>query len=229
MNKKIILASSLVFSVFLLSACNKIPKNSKTETDNTKTNTVQKESNSQQVTEKTQGNDGVFSGTMKDLLGFGRDQKCTYKDAGGNVTTVYISGKKYRADVSNGDDASQGFHSFGDGEYDYTWQGKTGTKMKHIEFDSKNDSMDENSQQEQKKDINNKQKQDFLDRKETFNCSSWKVDQSLLEVPKDVEFTDMSKVMQQTADTLKGVCDSLSGSQKEECLEGMAKMGNFGK
>jgi len=230
MNKKIILVFSLIFSVFLFSACNKVTKNSKTETNNVKTNTAQKESNSKQIAEKTQDKNGIFSGTMKDLLGLGKDQKCTFKDQDGNISNIYTSGDKYRSDIAiNSGGDLQKFHTISDEEYDYTWQGKKGTKMKHLKFDDDDNFIEKTPEKEQGFDVQDKQKQDFLDKKETFNCSNWKVDQSLFKVPTDVEFTDMSKMMQNAADKFKGVCDSLSGAQKTECLEGMEKMGNFGK
>lgn len=72
-----------------------------------------------------EGNSGIFSGSLADLMMRGGDYKCTFDqatEAGSAKGTVYVSGNKVRGDfMMMAQGTTMESHMISDGEWTYTW------------------------------------------------------------------------------------------------------------
>lgn len=169
------------------------------------------------------------SGSIKSLIEAGGSQKCTYKTTEAKYNssgTVYVSGGKMRGDFeSESDGQNQKSHMIYDGNVGYLWMDgqSTGFKMaldpKASESGNSAQSVDTNKNYE-------------------FSCEKWNVDSRAFELPSGVTFSELP-TMPTGADAGAGagaatgagaiggadlksiqqqVCNSLSGTEKEQCL-----------
>jgi hypothetical protein len=201
MKKKIIIAASILV---LLGAIGYIVARSN------KLHTTNSASSSQMV------EDGGSKKSLKDLLSLGAAQKCTY-DGG----VVYVSSGKMRGDFEvKTDESTMKSHVIVDGKTSYFWTEGTGMGVKFVADDDL-DASDSTT--------NEDGVYGSLDAETPMNyvCSAWIVDNSLFALPTDVDFSDMSTLMPSTAPGQTTVtsqcsfCDSLSGTQKAECLSAL--------
>lgn len=173
--------------------------------------------------EKAVSSDSLTKGSIANLLTSGKNVNCTmtYPDGKGSGI-IYVSGKKMRGDFmvnveSLGEVKSSMIQ---DGEYAYLWSDadKKGTKFKVSGIptpspiaNSSNQSVD-------------------LNQEVDLKCSSWGVDPSKFTVPSDVEFTDMSAMMEKVQDqsgaiqdNQSNLCDSITDPQaKAACVSALS-------
>lgn len=222
MNKKIAIGVGVIIVIALLAGFFMRSKKTTEVKDDMSKTTAQKEAT------QPQG----MQNTLKGLLGMGQSQTCTYSVGEGMGTgTVYISGGKMSmvtmVKAGNADVTS---HMIMDGKTSYSWMDgqKTGYKMDFA-------SMQGNTM---KGDVNNSGQANIDPNKQfDFKCSRWSVDNSKFALPTGVEFTDMTKMMQdmqkmqptgQTTPTpaagtmpagsMDAMCDSLQEPAKTQCL-----------
>lgn len=175
------------------------------------------------VVEKQQ-TEGGFSGSIKDLMSFNKNQKCTWTAPDQGTGTVYISGKKTRSEFSmlamNGQPAQDMF-SISDEEWAYSWNPATKKGMKVKVEDTDGEAADINdykSEGEDEVDYQASIEQDY-----EFKCEGWRADAKMFVPPTDVEFTDMDAMveqMEQGTQNMKQFCEMLTGEDKVECLRG---------
>ena len=180
--------------------------------------------------EKTE--EELFSGSFMDLLGKGKNIKCTFNDDNENGRsdgTIYVSGKKSRNDIYvevEGEEKIE-YHTIIDSEYMYTWSSleEQGTKMKFSELEDSTEDFDTPSASEMKDAYG-----EFRDvQKETnFKCMPWIPNNSKFNPPSDIEFVDMTEMMegmQQQAEDMQeslkdmcGMCDMMpTEEEKVDC------------
>lgn len=146
--------------------------------------------------------------SLKELLGVGITQKCTY-DGG----TVYLANGKMRGDFA------EDSHMIVDGTTSYIWTGneKTGFKM----------TFDPNTLETENKETTPANSVDY-NQEYNYDCNNWSLDASVFDLPKDVKFQDFSSLMP-TANPEKaggntsqcGYCDGLDGDSKTQCLQAL--------
>lgn len=230
--KKITLSTFLIISTFVLAGCNKNPDQAlKTEKE-----VPTQQASQEETTQEKTGSKHDFVGSLKDLVGMGKAQKCTWESQKEGRGVVYVSGDKTRSEVTlkllAGDDAPQikQMMSISDGEYAYSWdpQAKTGMKIKlddqkiDSETASKMKEADYMSDSENI-DSENSKYEETMAKDYQYQCEAWKADESKFIPPTDIKFTDMNAMVQQTkqnAGKMKEVCNMLSGADKEKCLQG---------
>lgn len=154
------------------------------------------------VTEnKPQNDETSVKGSLLDLMKLGKNVKCTYwtDQEGTTMAGVsYISGQKVRGDFDittydvNTEEGSNTIksHMVTDGEWVYTWSTATpqGFKMKVDQ--------PENTSTDTTKEAPTKALNESFD----YKCTPWLVDNSLFEIPSDIEFTDFSTMMEDLKD-----------------------------
>lgn len=222
MNKKIAIGVGVIIVIALLAGFFMRNKNTAEVKDNMGKTLPEQEA------AQPQG----MQNTLKGLLGLGQSQTCTYNVGEGlGTSTVYVAGGKMRTDTlvktGTSDFVS---HTIMDGQSVYSWMDgqKTGYKMDFA-------SMQGNTM---KGDVNNSGQANIDPNKQfDFKCSRWSVDNSKFALPTGVEFTDMTKMMQdmqqmqptgQTTPTpgagtmpagsMDAMCDSLQEPAKTQCL-----------
>lgn len=126
-------------------------------------------------------------GSIKSLLGVGKNVSCSvkYPESAGDGK-IYVAGDRVRGDFTLMiDNKEMESHMIVDREFGYFWSGTQGTKMKIDETEKTASPLPEG--QEQTQDI---------DKEVDLNCSSWSVDNSKFTIPTNVQFTDMTEIMQ---------------------------------
>ena len=186
-----------------------------------------KAGNQAAVTEQEQQQDGSFNGTIKDLMGANKAQKCIWETAEQGSSTVYVDGKKTRAESdipAMGDQPAQQMIAITDPEWSYSWNPvtKKGMKVKIEEADL--NEVDPREDGEVWEDAaGDAEYMETINQDFEFKCESWKADAKMFFPPTDVNFTDMNAMMEgvkQNLQEMKKVCDMLSGEDKAECLAG---------
>jgi len=179
---------------------------------------------------------------VSDIFNMGNSKECTYEikvDATTTTGHMYIFGKKmaHTATIKM-EDKEQVMNYIMDEEWLYSWgDGMPNMKMNLKDMEKVGKDMEKDITEIQ--DINTEESEEIdynkLGIKDdmNLNCKNWNVDNSKFELPKDVEFTDITKTMtdftkqfQQTtekADDLKdsmcGACNMTPDEQtKKECL-----------
>ena len=164
--------------------------------------------------------------SLKDLISSGVAQKCTYSTKDDSISSegvTYISGGKVRGDFTTvSDGKTTASHMITDGKTNYIWtEGeKTGLKMTITDTVSTPAPVTEE---------NGSYSGSNLDQKFDYKCSTWIADQSMFTPPTSVTFTDFSNMFAPTSAPNTGVqnttqcsvCDSLSGSEKSQCLSAL--------
>lgn len=194
----------IFLSALLLSACSFIaPKTSTGEN-------VQ--------TEKTATEEQSFSGTIQDLIKTGASQKCVWKTTSNDGEAIegemVIFGKKFSQTVTISD--GKQIRSVSDGQFMYTWGVPDQNKGIKFDFaqmlqkaaDSENNASDASAQGQASD----------LTAKIDFKCSSWNVDESQFAVPANVEFADMTQLVNKAVSAACDICDKLPDvSSREQC------------
>ena len=154
-------------------------------------NEVKNPDTNQEIANKeSAGNkDGNYFETLTDLMKRGKSMKCTYTqevEGGGTATgVVYMADKKARTEIttSEGTGHAGKMYALVDHEWTYSWaEGSSqGYKMtlKASEPGEKNE-----------KTISD------MSKKIKFECKSWKKDNSKFKVPTNIEFQDLSEMME---------------------------------
>jgi len=189
MIKKFTPIVTLIITSLFLSACNlSIP--SKTQ-------------NAAPEEEKTvsQAGEETFSGSVLDLLSQNKNATCTWsytdpEDQQTNTGTVYISGKKFRQEISmdTAEEEKINISTISDGDFVYMWnssQPGQGIKMK---LDLEQTDGEEDTKIDTPTDV---QSSVELEKKFDYHCSAWVVDNSKFNLPEGVQFMDLAETMNQ--------------------------------
>lgn len=165
--------------------------------------------------------------SLKDLFAAGISQKCTFKDTEAETNiqgTVYATSGKFRGDFSTvASGQTFGSHMIVDGTTSYVWMDGQKKGFKST-FESTSDFSQPSVSPESKDQV----KDMDLNKKVSYDCTPWILDDALLKLPADVEFTDMSSLMMPTKpaglnesegdnSSQCAACDSLSGAAKTQC------------
>jgi hypothetical protein len=192
------------------------------------------------VEEKEDENEGgLFSGSLKDLMARGADTQCTWSSTNEGAKiggTVYVSGTKFYQEFSSTDSKNGSelkSYILNDGTWIYQWSAlsKVGTKMKMDEVKKlaeeaqkkiSNDAID-------KQDVENNNVN--LDNEFDYNCQKWTVDVSRFQLPTDIQFNDLSQMLNNLPKAVGGnsaidvcqMCEKLPTEGKAACLESCKK------
>lgn len=149
-------------------------------------------------------------GSIFDLLNKNVPLSCNFEYVGEDNQTrgvTYVDGNKIRGDFfTTTTEGMMENHMISDGEYVYTWSSAMpqGIKMKIDEFEKDMDlKPNENMKQEDQSEL---LKGDY-----DYKCLPWNTDSSVFELPSDIEFTDLSEMMnslQQTIPNALNLCAS---------------------
>lgn len=131
--------------------------------------------------------------SLKDLLGLGVAQKCTYNFSTGDTNSegeIIVSGKKFRQTTKiMGDNGNMTVSAYSDGEYMYTWNDQvpnSGIKFK-IE-DTENDSSPSTGKESAgTESVDMNQQYDY-------NCTPTTVTDADWKLPAGMQFTDMAEL-----------------------------------
>lgn len=171
--KKIKYLSLLIAASLILSACGKEKINEGMD--------VNKESNKTEVSEKK---------SLKELLGLGTAQKCTFEvNDEGQITKgeIIIKGEKFKQSTEiTSDEGIMKIYSISDGQYFYFWNDAikgSGSKMK---IEAVTTTPEKNTQKQEN--INWEEKMDY-------KCNPATLSEADLALPTDVEFVDLSEMM----------------------------------
>ena len=164
--------------------------------------------------------------TLKSILMGGKNIKCNVKYDDSNMSGMMYSStdKKTRFDFKSQDASGKEMdgHVIYDGTYGYFWSSAAtqGTKMKIENLEEYTNPSPGTDQSNQSVDWNKDVDTD---------CSSWSVDNSVFTPPSNVEFMDLSSMMQMgtsspgtgtTPAINKGICDQITDPQaKASCLQ----------
>ena len=169
-------------------------------------------SNLTKSSEKEKGN--TIKGTITDLLARGENMTCRFsssKDGSSIEGVVYVSGKNSRSDITaiNEDGVKMETHAIIKDEWMYMWSSDRKEGMKLTVENSLTEPVLEEPVEEDdpaQAAIDANAVMDELD----YDCSSWPVDQSKLEVPSDITFVDLTKQLEGLQDQLRSACDLCS-------------------
>jgi hypothetical protein len=230
MKKQLILGVSLL-AILTLSGCG-----NKAQETGEKTKSTEK--NSTNVQKEKESESGLFSGSIKDLLARGSDTQCSWSttnDSGKATGTVYVSGDKFFQDFSTTQAKLGEIKSYllKDGEWIYQWNSmsKMGTKMKTSEVEKMAEDVQKNSPIDTDVKPNEEGRRNIdLDNKVDYDCQKWNVDASKFVLPADIQFNDLSQMLnnlpksggQVPADACQ-MCDNLPVEAKAVCLQNCNK------
>jgi hypothetical protein len=181
--------------------------------------------------------DNKFSGTFLELLALGQNYSCTYRttDSTGSQMSgmAYVAGagKKINGQftLTQADGTTMDSNFISDGEYNYIWTSaqKQGIRIKVGAND--NSLFGSDSDSEKSTGISDQDKVDF-------DCKPWTVDNSMFIPPADMEYVDLSEMMQMqptsaamqeggesdTATPDCSVCNQIpEGPSKTQCLQSL--------
>jgi len=183
--KKYIYLTALLLSIsVMLTACT-------TKKDQKVEEIVENENS--EVTAITEDGEENLSGNIFDLVNLNKSIKCTFKSetedgAASGVTYVADGKTKTEFEIKN-EEMEMKSYSVSDGDWMYTWtsENNQGTKMNLNEMQ---DMADENIEEETEEIEYTNQTQDF-----DYKCTPWSVDNSVFELPENIEFMDLSEMM----------------------------------
>lgn len=165
--------------------------------------------------------------SLKDLMGLGITQECKFTDqTSASQGVVHTSGNKVHGRFTTTvEGQTMVSNMLSDSETIYIWtEGQAqGMKMTVSSMDDFSDAPDE-----QKGSVNLNQQVDY-------SCGVWVVDPTVFEVPTNVEFQDLSAIMEQTQQVVQEAqeadadsetqqceaCDSLPDSAKNSCRQAL--------
>jgi hypothetical protein len=181
MKNKWLVVAAIVIIVLLIGAGLYLMKSAKTAP-------AQKVANTQTAKPQTTNS---LKGTIIGLLSGGKNVNCqvTYPDNKG-TGSVYVSDKKFAGDFTmKGTDGKETTgHMISDGTYMYIWSSGMPTGIKMSIEAAKNAAA--NTQTNQSVNIN---------QEVSLNCNPWAPDASKFTLPSDIQFRDMSQLLQQVA------------------------------
>jgi outer membrane lipoprotein-sorting protein len=151
-------------------------------------------------------NSAIVSGpqSLHDLIGMGKDMECTWKttDDKGKETDgkMNISGPKFKMDMAMDNPNGSGkidYYTLSDGTWVYTWgmmPNNTGTKMKFEDVQKVNQGVADSGSQSV---AANKWKSGEADwqKKYDYQCAPWTASDSDLTPPSDINFMDMTQLI----------------------------------
>lgn len=163
------------------------------------------------------------SGTLASLMASRQNLECTFEHRdGANVTsgTVYMTGgaERMRGDftLEQGSAEAMEAHMIRTGGYNYVWGSffPQGIKSK-VTAENEGKLFDDD--------------EGGIDEDTTFDCASWRVDNSKFSLPSGVEFMDISKQIEQIDSAMEEVmsqqcaaCDQVpAGAAREQCLQAL--------
>ncbi|MCR4263996.1 MAG: hypothetical protein NUV98_04750 [Candidatus Roizmanbacteria bacterium] len=163
--------------------------------------------------------------SLRALMQLGSNQTCTFSDTESQSEgTVYIAGGNVRGDFSSElTDSEMVSHMIVTDETMYMWvDGQTsGFKMSLTELEEAQDDTALNEQ--------NSPKSVDIDKQIDYECSSWRVENSVFTPPSTIEFTDFSEMMESAEGMMEesdtdtsdqcAVCANLPDSAKQQCLD----------
>lgn len=204
-----------------------------------KTTSEQSGAGEKPAVQQQEKKEGLFQGSLKDLMGRGTSQVCTWSfednEAGASSGKLYISGNKfYQEFKTTGGPEGQALESYviNDGEWIYQWNSitQTGTKIKIEDMEK----MEQNQLENPETGTGEKAEVVDWDKRMEYDCESWVADDSKFKVPEDKEFTDLNSMLEtmqkgvqemgqqgarmETMDPCQ-ICESLPAEAKGECLK----------
>src|SRR3989344_7539153 len=135
-----------------------------------------------------------ISGKFADLINAGRSMECTFSgetDGYKTTGTVFVAGKNMRGDFnSESKGKMMDSHMIQNGETIYSWttEPKQGMMMKITKEDQAGDLDESNTGP-------NKSFED-MDKNYDYQCKNWSGDQSKFQPPSDIQFQDLSVMME---------------------------------
>lgn len=179
-------------------------------------------SSSSSPEEAQQTSKTMSKGSIRNLLLAGKSVSCVVDyGSGGTKGTTYVSGNKVRADftIQVPDNQETDSHMIQSDDTAYIWSSANpkGTKFT---IDKTQASVTPAADSQNMN----------LDQEVDMDCSDWSVDQSVFVPPTNVEFVDLSAMMNQgkveanpTSGTQKSVCDAISDpTAKAACEQAMS-------
>lgn len=160
------------------------------------------------------------TGTIKSILEGGKTLKCAVdysQEENGGKGTVYVAGKKMRADlISDLEGKTMESHVIYDENYSYIWSSNQadGVKMKITEEDLKE------SEEFKNESID-------LEKEGKIQCSPWVSDNAKFNPPSNIKFADLTEMMDSlkpktNGETNTAVCDQIPDpSAKAECVKAL--------
>ncbi len=164
--------------------------------------------------------DEIKRTSMKGLLAMGIPQQCTYNDSQGNGGTVFVGNNKMRGDFVSKDEEDKEVksHMITVDQTSYIWMDEEKQGFKMAWDINKVDGEDEVLPTPQPGQIDANQEVDY-------KCQPWILNNSVYEVPKDVTFSDFSKMLAPTGQAggidVKtaqcAACDSAPEESRAQC------------
>ena len=153
--------------------------------------------------------------SLKDLIGLGQSQQCSFSMDEGSSGSVYVASGKMRGDFTTTSDGQTTVsHMLVDGQTSYLWMDGQDTGYKF--------SIDAADQPEGQSGQEGQANMD-LDEKVDYSCKPWSVDSSVFALPQGVEFSDMSQftspsgTQEDTNSAQCAACDSAPEDAQAQC------------
>jgi hypothetical protein len=169
--------------------------------------------------------------TLRQLLGTGVSQTCTYSDTDlGASGTIFVKDGKMRGDFEyNSEGNVISSYTIIDSETMYVWtEGQTdGFKIALNQTAADESASDQNPSPLTSESMD-------LDKQIDYNCSAWSGDSSKFELPSDIDFKDVSEMTESVTGIMENLqsgddegstvdrcqyCDSLPDESKPQCLQ----------
>lgn len=192
-----------------------------------------KDSNTESNTEQSQksdNEDGNYFETLTDLMARGKSMKCTYNQKVDSENTadgtIYMSGGNARTEIiANKGTANEAeMYAIINKDWVYSWTNGSSTGYKMTVEASELDKKNKEAVSDLAKEIN-------------FKCASWKKDSSKFKIPSNINFQDMSEMMEgledidiakeaknaeaQAKEFICNHCKNAPPEEMEECLDGV--------
>ncbi len=182
------------------------------------------------VSEEAMSGKTSVNGNFMELMRLGKNYSCDfdYEDDQGNNTqgTVYVSdsGDKFRGtfEMTQTDGTSITTNILRDGDYNYMWSDQLPQGFKFVITEEDESFFGETaSESAQSTGLN-------ADQDMNFDCDSWRVQNSMFEVPSDIEFMDSSSYMNSGSgetsnpymDDPCSACEKIpAGTSRDQCLQ----------
>lgn len=154
-----------------------------------------------QLTMDESNEPGSYSGNLRSLIGIGKSQTCSWEAENGAKGEVFTDGKRSYFEINNvpvtdfsGDaentnkdeDKIGSMYTISDEEYFYSW---TSVSNEGLKFKIEAINLEE----DQEKNYGNEN--DLSQENYDFKCSFWKTDDSKFDLPAEIEFKDLSKII----------------------------------
>jgi hypothetical protein len=156
------------------------------------------------------------TGSLRGLMSMSSPQECTFSDTEANGSTsgtVFVANGKMRGDFSTTASGQTTLsHMIVMNDTSYVWTDSMAQGMK-MSFSS----MESNAQAQQNQSVD-------VNKNVNYSCKSWAPDDGRFQLPGNIQFTDMSAMMNaQVSGNASGnaaqcgACDSLQGSARTQC------------